>query len=138
VSPLGKGFALALISVLAASIGVALALSTAPPADPSLLQGIALVGASLVLAYIVEVFWLLSRMSAGDDREWFGFLVGSGATGFLGVVIALVLAQHRSHGYDNFLDDLGLAWSAVSLLILGGTLVLQPLLAVRGTGARPR
>jgi hypothetical protein len=131
VSPIGKGFALALISVLAASIGVGLALSTAPPADPSLLQGIALVGASLVLAYVVEVLWLVSRMSADDDREWLGFIVGAGATGFLGVVFALLLAQHRSNGYDNFLDDLGLAWSAVSLLILGGTLVLQPLLAVR-------
>jgi hypothetical protein len=133
VSPVAKGFLLAIISVLAASIGVGLALSTVPPATPGLLQFIALIGASLILAYVVEALWLTSRVSPDDanSREWLGFLVGSGATGFLGVVFALLLAQHRSFGYDNFLDDFGLAWSAVSLLILGGTLVLQPLLADR-------
>ncbi|HEX7058965.1 MAG TPA: hypothetical protein VF176_03865 [Solirubrobacterales bacterium] len=115
-----------------ASLGVGFYLSTIPPASPGLFQDIATVGASLVLAYVVEAVWLVPRVEVDDGyEEWLGFIVGAGLAGFLGVVIALLLTQHRQAGHDNALDWLGLSWSAVSLLILGATLILQPLLADR-------
>jgi hypothetical protein len=130
--PVTKGLLLALGSVALAALGIGLAFSTLPAAAPSLFQGIALVGASLVLAYAVEATLLTPRVEVGDGHEeWLGFVVGAGLAGFGGVVLALLLAQHRDAGHDNFLDDLGLAWCAVSLITLGATILVQPLLAER-------
>lgn len=123
---------MALGSVAVASIGVGLALATLPPPSPGLLENIALIGATLVLAYVVEAVWLVPRVEVdGDREEWLGFLVGTGIAGLLGVVFALLASEHRAAGHDNWLDAFGLAWAAVSLLILGGLLVIQPLLADR-------
>jgi len=131
-SPLTRGFVLAFAAVAIATLGVGLALSTVPPADGSLFQGISIVGGSLLVAYVIEAVWLLPRLEAGSEGdEWLGFMVGVGLAGLVATAISLPLAQHRYFGHDNALDWLGLSWCAVSLLILGGTLVLQPLLAER-------
>lgn len=96
------------------------------------MQNLAMIGASFVLAYVVEMTWLVRRAEIdGDREEWLGFLVGTGTAALVGVALALLVAEHRAAGHDNFLDDFGLAWSAVSLGTLGGLLVLQPLLADR-------
>ena len=75
---------------------------------------------------------LVSRVEADNEfEEWLGFVTGAGIVGFLGVVLALLLSAHRAVGHSNFIDKIGLAWVAVSLLILGAALVIQPLLAHR-------
>ncbi len=48
-----------------------------------------------------------------------------------GNAVALLGVQHRLAGHSNSLDDLGLAFVIVSLVVLAGTLVAQPLLARR-------
>jgi hypothetical protein len=121
---------LGLFSVALTSIGVSFFLASAPVASPDLLQSLATIGAILLAAYVVEVVWLLPQMGRGQElEEWLGFIVGAAFAVLLGIVLALLLAQHRAAGHANFLDDLGLAWIAVSQLVLAGTLVLQPLLA---------
>jgi hypothetical protein len=128
--PIAKGIANALISVALASLGMYFFFSAIPPASPELLRAVALVGASFVLAYVVEAVWLVGRVERDDEfEEWLGFVTGAGIAGFLGVVFALLLAEHRTVGHSNFIDEIGAAWAAVSLLILGSVLVLQPLLA---------
>jgi len=141
LDPIPKGIVISLGSVGAATIGIGLALNTAAPASPELLQNIALIGATLVLGYIVEAVWLVPRVEIGDEHEeWLGFITGAGMAGFMGVIFALLAAEYRAAGHEGLIGDLGLAWAAVSLIILGGTLVLQPLLADRyrdsGTGSR--
>jgi hypothetical protein len=132
LEPSTKGLLLALWSVLLGSIGVAFFLGAIPPASPALLQNLAIVGAILIPAYVAEVVWLVPRMGSGlDYEEWLGFLVGAAFAALLGVAIALLLGEHRAVGHSNWLDDLGLAWVAVSELVLAGALVLQPLLADR-------
>jgi hypothetical protein len=132
LEPLSKGIANALVSVAAASLGLYFFFGAVPLASPELLRSVALVGATLVLAYVVEAVWLVQRVEQDDEfEEWLGFVTGAGIAGFLGVVLALLLAEHRLAGHSNFVDELGTAWVAVSLLILGGVLVLQPLLAHR-------
>jgi hypothetical protein len=130
--PITKGVLLALFSVAVASIGATFFLGAIPPASPDLLQNLALIGAILLPAYVVEVIWLVPRMGNGDDvEEWLGFIVGAGIADLLAIAVALLGIQHRLAGHSNSLDDLGLAFVIVSLVVLAGTLVVQPLLARR-------
>jgi hypothetical protein len=132
LDPIQKGLVQALGSVAIASLGGALALGTMPAASPGLLENVATIGAVLVLAYVVEAAWLVTQVEITDDHEeWLGFLTGAGLAGLVGVIVALLVAEHRAAGHDSFLDDLGVSWAAVSLAILGCVLVLQPLLADR-------
>jgi hypothetical protein len=132
LEPIGKGVLLALFSVVVASVGASFFLSAVPPASPQLLQSLATIGAILIPAYVVEVIWLVPRMGRGEEfEEWLGFIVGAAIAGLLAIAVALLGAEHRLAGHANSLDDLGLAFVVVSLVVLAGTLVSQPLLAHR-------
>jgi len=134
--PITKGVLLALFSVAVASIGAAFFLGAVSPASPDLLQSLALIGAILLPGYAVEVIWLVPRMGRGEElEEWLGFIVGAAIADLVAIAIALLGAQHRLAGHSNSLDDLGLAFVIVSLVVLAGTLVAQPLLARRFTEA---
>ncbi|HEX6687042.1 MAG TPA: hypothetical protein VF085_00080 [Solirubrobacterales bacterium] len=144
LEPIPKGVANAVASVALASLGLYFFFQTIPPASPDLLRTLATIGAGLLIAYVVEAVWLVGRVELDDEyEEWLGFVTGAGIAGFLGVVFALLLSEHRIAGHSNFIDEIGTAWAAVSLLILGFTLVAQPLLAHRfgepqgQTGDRP-
>jgi len=132
--PITKGVLLALFSVAVASVGGSFFLGAIPPASPELLQSLATIGAIFVPAYVVEIVWLVPRMARGEEfEEWLGFVVGAGIAGLLAIAVALLAVEHRLAGHSNSLDDLGLSFIVVSLTILAGTLVLQPLLAHRFT-----
>ncbi len=132
LEPVTKGILLALFSVAVASIGGAFFLGAIPPASPELLQSLATIGAIFVPAYVVEVVWLVPRMGQGEEfEEWLGFTVGAGIAGLLAIAVALLGVEHRVAGHANSLDDLGLSFVVVSLVILAGTLISQPLLAHR-------
>lgn len=120
------------LAVALATLGAYFFLAGLAPASPELLRTLATIGAALLIAYVVEAVWLVPRVEIDEDHEeWLGFITGAGIAGLLGVVVSMLLSAHREAGHDNVLDDLGLAWTATSLLILGGVLVLQPLLADR-------
>ncbi len=132
VEPITRGLLLALFSVAVASVGAAFFLGAVPSVSPDLLQSLALIGAVLIPAYVVEVIWLVPRMGGGEElEEWLGFIVGAGIADLLAIAVALLGAQHRLAGHSNSIDDLGLAFVVVSLIVLSGTLVAQPLLAHR-------
>lgn len=140
VSKSTRGFveALLVVSFLAALCTVpALALEPGPvptPAMPSpdLLRGIAGLGGALFLAYVVQAAWMVRESPAGDDREhWVGFITGTGAAGLVGVVLTLLLAEHRAAGHENAIGVIGCAWALIALILLGSVVVLQPLLAYR-------
>lgn len=138
LEPVTKGVLLALFSVAVASIGGSFFLGAIPPASPELLQSLATIGAIFVPAYVVEVVWLVPRMGRGEEfEEWLGFTVGAGIAGLLAIAVALLGAEHRVAGHSNSLDDLGLSFVIVSLVILAGCLVAQPLLAQRFSGPGP-
>ncbi len=132
LEPVTKGVMLALFSVAVASIGGAFFLGAIPPASPELLQSLATIGAIFVPAYVVEVVWMVPRMGRGEEfEEWLGFVIGAGIAGLFAIAVALLGVEHRIAGHANTLDDLGLSFVVVSLVILAGTLVSQPLLAQR-------
>lgn len=119
-----------LASIFLASIGGYFFLASLPAASPGLLQNLATIGAILVPAYVVEVAWIVPRMSTGlEYEEWLGFVVGAGVAGLLAIAAALLLAEHRLAGHSNAVDDFGLAWIVASEAILAGVLVLQPIIA---------
>jgi predicted phage tail protein len=66
--------------------------------------------------------------SAVDYNERLGLLVGLAAAGLAGVVVALLISAHLMAGHSNLLDAAGLSWTVVSLGLLGGVVVIQPLL----------
>jgi hypothetical protein len=130
--PITKGVLLAFFSVVVATIGAAFFLGAVPPASPDLLQSLATIGAIFVPAYVVEVVWMIPHMGRGEEfEEWLGFVVGAGIAGLIAIAVALLEVEHRVAGHSNSLDDLGLGFVIVSLAILGGALVSQPLLAHR-------
>lgn len=132
LEPLSKGIVDALFSISAASLGAYFFFNAVPLASPELLRSMAMIGTTLLLAYVVEAVWLVQQGREDEELdEWLGFTIGSAIAGFLGVVFALLLAEHRAVGHANFIDKLGMAWVAVSLLILGGALIAYPLLAHR-------
>jgi len=132
LEPISKGIVNALIAVSAGSLGAYFFFGAIPPASPELLRSAATIGATFLLAYVVEAVWLVQRVERDDEfEEWLGFTTGAGIAGLLGVIFALLLAEHRTVGHANFIDKIGVAWVAISLLVLGGVLVAQPLLAHR-------
>lgn len=106
-----------------------LATHRVPNPSADLLNGLANLGTGLLLAYVVEISWLTSRMRRLPDYERrLGAFIGVGAGGLLGVVVALLLAAHRDAGHSNLLDSVGVSWVAVSLTFLGVVVIIQPLL----------
>jgi hypothetical protein len=130
--PVTKGVLLAFCAVVFASVGGAFFLGAVPPASPELLRSLATIGAIFVLAYVVEIVWMVPRLGRGEEfEEWLGFVLGAGIAGLVAIAVALLGVEHRVAGHANSLDDLGLSFVVVSLVILAGTLVSQPLLAHR-------
>lgn len=140
LTPISRGIALALSSVILATIGAAFFVGALPAASPHLLESLATIGAILIPAYAIEVVWLLPQMGRGDEyEEWLGFVVGAGVAGLFAIAAGLLEAQHRAADHSGAIDDVGLAFVVVSLAILSGTLILQPVLAHRfGEAEEPK
>jgi len=106
-----------------------------PPPSAESMYAVAGVGITIVLGYVIEVVWMVGRLQrVGAEREdWIGGMVGLGACGLGGVVVALLVAAHREAGHSNRLDSFGLWYVVVSLGLLGIMVSLQPLIVERWT-----
>lgn len=95
------------------------------------------IGVAILLGYVIEVVWMTTRLEReNDEREsWLGSMVGLGLSGLAGIVVALLIAEHRAAGHANLLDKYGLWWSTVSLAMLGVLVTLQPLIVDRWSRA---
>jgi hypothetical protein len=138
VGEIEKGALEALLALVVSTIAGTLVASVVPHPSDDLLKGFASLGTGLLLAYVVEISWLTTRMRREPDYERrLGAFVGIGAGGLVGVVIALLLSAHRAAGHSNLLDSIGLSWVAVSLAFLGGFVIIQPLLVHEWSGEQP-
>lgn len=138
VGEIEKGALEALRALLICTAAGMLATFVVPRPSADLLEGFASVGTGLLLAYVVEISWLTTRMrSLSDYERRLGAFVGIGAGGLLGVVVALLLAAHRNAGHSNLLDNVGLTWVAASLAFLGSFVILQPLLVHEWSDGEP-
>lgn len=128
---------LGLLEVPLVVSGLAALLAFAVPGiaypSPELLRSMAEIGVAILLGYVIEVVWMTVRLEReDDDREsWLGSMVGLGLCGLAGIVVALLIAEHRAAGHANLLDKYGLWWATVSLAMLGILVTLQPLIVDR-------
>jgi hypothetical protein len=132
LSPVRKGLAEAACLVTGVSLMTAAGLGfVAPRPSDSLLRSLAEIGAALLIAYAIEISWLVraSRARPLAEREArLGVFVGLGAAGLLGIALALAIAEPASEHHWTRLDEIAFAWAIVSLGMLGLVVVLQPLI----------
>lgn len=133
LNPVRKGFAEGLAAIAAGSLFAVFGLTViaSKPTD-DLLRSLAEVGATFLIAYVIEVSWIVKTSSTAralDERESrLGTFIGIGAAALFGIALALGLAERARVHHWNFFDEIGFAWVAVSLVALGAVVVLQPLL----------
>jgi hypothetical protein len=98
-----------------------------PHPEPRFLGSLAQVGATLLVAYAVEVVWLLktSRTRGGDREIFVGGAAGLGTCGVFGIGFALALAEHRGASWTTA-EEFGFAWSVASLGLLASLVGLLP------------
>jgi len=129
IDALPKGIVKTLGVVALPTIALAWGFRAAYP-DPDFMYTLAQVGIAIVFAFVVEAVWMVERVDSqeADHRDWLGITCGFAIAGLLGVAFALAVGAHRNAGHANLLDAAGLWWSIVSLVLLGGVVVIQPLL----------
>jgi len=132
LDPLNKGV-LEGIWIVTLTAGFLFALLTvAPHPSPELLRDIASLGGALVLAYVVEMTWLVQVKKR--DEKFVGLATALGVAGLAGTFLMLLLAAHRQAGHGNVLDTIGFSWALASLILLGLIVTIHPLLVYRLSG----
>jgi hypothetical protein len=130
MSVVGRGFVEGALDHLAIAAGLLAGLAFVPlPAD-RFFGSVAQIGATLLVAYAVEVSWLAktSNRRGPSHQEWIGIASSTGVSGLSGIAVSLGIAEHLRAGHENWLDYVGFAWSVTSVLLLGLAVALQPLL----------
>jgi hypothetical protein len=118
--------ALSLVGVIAILDWWLVSFLTMPP-SPELLRNLAQIGATLLVAYGVEVGWAArSTRSRGARKQfWVGFVVGIGSAGLLGIVGSLVISERVADHWAQ-IDKLAFSWVVSSLGLLGILVVSLP------------
>jgi hypothetical protein len=127
LSPMRRGLVEAAWVTLVASLlllPVVHAYGDGPSGD--LLTSIAQVGATLLVAYGVEISWFLreSRARGANRENWVGKCAGVGSSGLLGIGLALALSGND--GTLTLFEQFVFTWSIVSIALLGLLVALVP------------
>jgi uncharacterized membrane protein YfcA len=87
---------------------------------------LAQIGATLLIAYAVQMSWVLqvSRRRDSDRENWVGLATGIGVCALIGILMALALADH--HESLNWLEAFAFGWVVVSNALLGIWIAFQP------------
>jgi hypothetical protein len=125
LSPTRRGVVEAASTILGASVVAGYGINRLF-SDPAAVSGsLAQIGATLLVAYAVQVGWVIqnSRKRGASRENWAGATTGVGCSGLTGIVIALCLSTKHSL---NLLEELGFAWSVMSIGFLGLWIAVQP------------
>jgi hypothetical protein len=89
--------------------------------SPDLLRSIAGLGTTIWIGWAIQAAIALgTSQSRGRTQEAFvGTIVGTTACGFLGIIIALSLAERADAGHWVWLDQLAFSLAASSLIFVG-------------------
>jgi amino acid transporter len=87
---------------------------------------LAQIGATLLVAYAVQMSWALqaSRKRGSDRENWVGVTSGVGLCALIGILLALALAGHREP--LNWLESFAFGWVVVATALLGIWIAFQP------------
>lgn len=129
IGRIGLGIIKGIGLVFVMTVGLTWLFAVIPLPSAETLESGTEIGIVLVLAYVVEVVWLVPRIRSEPDYEdRLGSLTGVGVGGMVGVLLCVLVAAHRTAGHANLLDIVGTAWVAAAFVLLAGFLVAQPLL----------
>lgn len=99
-----------------------------PVPSVRLFQSVAQIGATLLIAFAVELTWLVKASEIHSRRRetWIGFVSCLGLVGLSGIAASLAVVEHLAAGHENWLDRLAFAWVLSSFVVLGAVVALQP------------
>jgi multisubunit Na+/H+ antiporter MnhB subunit len=131
-TPMRRGLVDAAGAILVLA-GISWYLMAAVAPDPSgeLLRGLSEIGATLLIAYVLEISWIVraSRARPLQEREErLGTFVGVGAAALAGICLALALSERTAVHHWTWLDELGFGFVVGPLLMVAITVAMQPLL----------
>lgn len=132
----GLKYAIGVTVALVVLMDLLLFLTGLEPPSADLQQALAQIGATLLIAYVVETAWIVQVTKAqpkGDKEERLGVTMGFGAVALVGITASLLLAGHAEAGYRNWLDEIGFGFVIGPLLMIGTIVVLQPMLTYEWT-----
>lgn len=88
------------------------------------------IGATLLIAYAIEIstFIRADYVRTPQRESWIGFVVGISVCGLAAIVVSLAMAERAEVGHWIWLDTAALAFSAISLFMLGLVVALLPAL----------
>jgi hypothetical protein len=96
------------------------------------LLALAGIGASLFLAYVIEIAWMVPRVdptSGGYDYDaWLGYVTGFALAGLIGIGLALAASEQVRQGDEGLFEEIALGWAACSLAWLGFMVAMQPII----------
>jgi hypothetical protein len=128
LSPQQRGLAAAVAVVVVISALVFPAVSRFVHEPSATLCGnLAQIGATLLVAYALEMSWVLkiSRRRSRGRENWVGVVSGFGLCALAGIGVALGLEDHA--GFGTF-AQLAFSWSAASIGFLGALIAVIPVL----------
>jgi Kef-type K+ transport system membrane component KefB len=129
MSPMARGFASALVAFAFTGL-LARWLLAVLAARPSgeLLRDMAVIGATLLIAYAIEMSAVVrvERVRTPNRENWIGFVVGSGVSGLIAIIISLGLAERAEVNHWIWLDQAAFAFAAMAFLGLGLLVALLP------------
>lgn len=112
------------ISLASIVIATTLGSDLRPHAD--LLRVASGIGASIFLAYVIEITWMATQvLPPGAGERILGGLTGFGLAGFIGVIVLLILSENGP-GEFSMLGEYFLWWSLLALTLLGLAVAMQP------------
>jgi putative flippase GtrA len=126
LSPFARGILGAVATTLGCSLLSFFGLNQLFPEPDQTSASLAQIGATLLVAYAVQMSWVLkaSRKRGSDRENWVGVTTGVGSCALLGIVVSLALAGH--HESYNRLEAFAFGWAVVSSALLGIWIAFQP------------
>ena len=133
LSPVSKGLVEAVSITFALSLLTFAGLHGLFPDPAGTSAALAQIGATLLVAYAVQMSWVLqaSRKRGSQRENWVGATSGIGLCALVGIVLALSLAGH--HEPFNWLEAFAFGWVVVANVLLGIWIAFQPWAMYRWT-----
>jgi hypothetical protein len=125
LSPTRRGFFEAVFVIFFASVAAGYGINRLFSNPSAVSDSLAQIGATLLVAYAVQVGWVIqnSRTRGSNRENWAGVTTGVGCSGLIGIAIGLCLSSKESL---SLVEEFGFSWAVMSVGFLGLWIAIQP------------
>ncbi len=126
LSPMSRGVLEAVATTFGCTLVSFFGLYHLFPEPAHTASALAQIGATLLVAYAVQMSWALqaSRKRGSQRENWVGVTTGVGFCALVGILIALALAGHDES--FNWLESFAFGWVVIAIALLGIWVAFQP------------